>query len=85
MLDNIKQREVEIIHINVVGIVSGREIREIEDVAKIFLVEERMKDITNIKKESIFEKIHFESLKKIKINPTDIKENPSFLTVRGLN
>lgn len=85
MLDNIKQREVEIIHINVVGVISEREVREIEDVAKIFLIEERMKDITNIKKESIIEKIHFKSLKKIKINPINIKENPSFLTVRGLN
>ena len=64
---------------------SEKEIREIEDVAKIFLVEERVKDITNIKKDSILEKIHLESLKKIKINPTNIKENPAFLTVRGLN
>jgi len=86
MLDNIKQREVEIIHINVVGIISNKEeLNEIETVAKVFLVEERVIDITNSEKENAIEKTYLRSSKNIKINQTDINENPTFLTVRGLN
>lgn len=90
MIDNIKlsnKREVRLIRINVVGSISNQdEVIEIETVAKVFVVEERMINLTNEPKTG---KIISEPPKKPikKINKTHNFYNACLpvLTVKGFN
>ena len=62
------------------------ELDEMETVAKVFVVEKRMIDITyNVEPENIIEQPFSGSSKKIKIHPTNNRNRLPFLTVRGLN
>jgi len=79
--------EVKNIDINIVGMFSNSdEVSEIVDVAKVFIVEERMKDITFDKdgKKIILEK-KVKSPKKLKLDSFSVDCSIPFMTVRGLN
>jgi hypothetical protein len=90
MIDNIKlsnTREVRKIRINVVGSVSDQEdIKEIETVAKVFVVEERMIDLTyDIKSEKIVSDPPLNSPKKTSNDRNSYNTRLALLTVRGFN
>ena len=90
MIDNIKlsnKREVRLIRINIVGSISNQdEITEIETIAKVFVVEKRMIDLTN---EPVTGKIISEPpkkpIKKINKTPNSYNAHLPVLTVKGLN
>ena len=87
MIDNINLREVNKIQINVVGSFNNKdEINEIETVAKVFIVAERMIDITyNIDNRKLTEKEIIHTPKKSIINANGNSTSPRYLTVKGLN
>lgn len=73
--------EVIKIHINIVGLFDDiDEVNELEDVAKVFVVEERIIDITYEKNS-----INIVERKKTDSNPNGYNRNFQVLTVRGLN
>lgn len=77
--------EVKNIDINIVGMLSDAdEISELIDVAKVFVIEERVKNISN---ETILPKV-IKSIKEEKILKTNISQKMRYLanlTVKGLN
>ena len=79
--------EVKNIDINIVGMFSDAdEVCEIMDVAKVFIIEERMKDITfDTKVEKVFVEKNVKSSKKLKLDSRSADHGLAFLTVRGLN
>jgi len=79
--------EVKNIDINIVGMFSDSdEVCEIVDVAKVFIVEERMKDITfDAEVEKVVVEKNVKSPKKLKPDSCPADRHLAFLTVRGLN
>ena len=79
--------EVKNIDINIVGMFSDAdEVCELIDVAKVFVVEERMMDISDDTKTG--EAIKIKSIgpeKKLKKSFGSVDSHLAFLTVRGLN
>lgn len=77
--------EVRIIKLNIVGVLSSNEeIKEIENIVKIFFIEERVINLaSNIVTKKVIEKINPISIK----NPNhDINSKYiQFFTVKGLN
>ena len=75
------------IQINVVGSVSNLEdIAEIETVAKVFLIAERMIDLTNnSKSEKIISEPPIDCDKKINYNNNPYNKKLTLLAVRGFN
>lgn len=68
---------IELSYVNIVGLISNEEeFLEIENVATVFIIEERMKDLTyNLKKDNVVkEKINYKNVVPRKI-----------YAVRGLN
>jgi len=68
---------IKLAYVNVVGLISNdEEFSEIENVATVFIIEERMKDLTyNLKKDNVVkEKINYRNVSSRKI-----------YAVRGLN
>ena len=85
MIDNITQKGGEKIQINVVGSISNPdEINEIETVAKVFVVAERMIDLTGDLKADKIDTFS-PSVKNIKKTNGDNNTNLTLLNVRGLN
>lgn len=78
--------EVRQILVNVVGIVSSEDERyQIESIAKAFVINERMKSITeNMEPIIVSKKLNAESAK-IKNSKNIINKSLSSLTVKGLN
>ena len=87
MIDNIKQKGGEKIQINVVGSINNQEdIAEIETVAKVFIVAERMKDLTDdIKTKNDIETPSQVAPKKAKDFAERYDRSSSILNVRGFN
>ena len=85
MVDNIKGGEK--ININVVGSVSNQEdMAEIETVAKVFIIAERMIDLTyDLKPEKKVSDSHLNSPKKSQDNRNSYNTSISLSAVRGLN
>ena len=79
--------EVKNIDINVVGMFSDAdELSELIDVAKVFVIEERMRDISYDTKTGKVTKIKItEPEKKLKKSFDAVDRRLAFLTVRGLN
>ena len=78
---------MSLIKINIVGAVSKiNDLEEIETVAKVFVVAERMIDLTNdSKSEKIISKPPEEYNKKIENNRNSNNGKLTLLSVRGLN
>lgn len=78
--------EVRQILVNVVGIVSSEDERyQIENIAKAFVINERMKSITeNMEPVIVSKKLNAESAK-LKNSKNIINKSLSSLTVKGLN
>jgi len=78
---------VKNIDINIVGMFSNPDdVCEIVDVAKVFIVEERMKSITfDTGTDEIIVEKKVKPEKKIKLDYSSINQHLSFLTVRGLS
>jgi len=79
--------EVRKIHINIVGSVSNQEeMTEIETVAKVFVVEERMIDLADeLEKEKNISKPPEKPIKKINNNHNYYNTSLPVLTVKGFN
>ena len=79
--------EVRNIDITIVGMFSDTdEVCEIVDIAKVFVVEERMKYITfdtEVKKVVVEKNV--KPSKKLKLDSCSVNHGLTFLTVRGLN
>ena len=75
------------IDINIVGMFSDSdEVCEIVDVAKVFIVEERMKDITvDTEVEKVVVEKNVKSPKRLKLDSCSVDRRLAFLTVRGLS
>ena len=75
------------IDINIVGMFSDSdEVCEIVDVAKVFIVEERMKDITfDAEVEKVVVEKNVKSPKRLKLDACSVDRRLAFLTVRGLS
>ena len=74
------------ININVVGVTSDREeLNEIENIVKVFVVAERIINLTNDIKSEENIKNNLDSSKKYNINPTPYNGHLKSLTVKGLN
>jgi len=78
---------VKNIDINIVGMFSnGDEINEIMDVAKVFVVEERMINISDdAETNNLVEERRLKPFKKPKIHHDSTFKKLQLLTVRGLN
>lgn len=87
MIDNINQKGGEKIQINVVGSINNQEdIAEIETVAKVFIVAERMKDLTDeVKTKNDMKRPSQDSPRKIKDYIECYNKNNTLLSVRGFN
>lgn len=69
-----------------VGVTSDKdELNEIEKIAKVFIVEERMIDLTYDVKSEEIDKKNLESSKKLNIHPKPYNRHLQSLTVKGLN
>ena len=73
--------------IKIVGILSDKdEIHEIERIAKVFIVEERMKDlICHVETNEVIGNIYLGHAKKINLCSELVHGYVPFLTVKGLN
>lgn len=69
-----------------VGVTSDREeLKEIENIVKVFVVTERIITLTNDIKSEEINKNNLESSKKLNINPNPYNRHLKSLTVKGLN